>query len=126
MNNLRHLIADADLEITHDSGSRISIQLTDGRGVVELHDNRLLRTAFRNLRTKPRQEFDLLPYLPLVQQLEGRIDLAVGGRRVACLDSSKKADFFCRYLGVPGCRIKPFALLLSLLRPQTRSRPKRV
>ena len=123
MNNLRQLIADADLEITHDSGSRISVQLAAGEGVVEMHDNRLLRLAFKHLRAKPQQLHDLSPYLPLVQQLKGRIDLSVGGRCVAHLDSSKKADFFCRRLGLPCCRIRPFALLLSLLWPQTKTHP---
>ena len=118
MNKLRYLVADADLEITHDSGSRISVRLAAGEGVVELHDNRLLRIAIKNFRRERQQWHALSVYLPLIQQLKGRIDLSVSGRPVARLDSSKKADFFCRRLGLPNCSIRPFALLISLLRPQ--------
>ena len=117
MNTLRHLTADAELEITHDSGSRISIHLAAGEGVVELHDNRLLRVAIKNIRRKRQQWDNLTAYLPLVQQLKGCIDLQVKGRCVARLDCSKKADFICRQLGLACCRIRPLALLISLLRP---------
>jgi hypothetical protein len=114
MNNPQLLIADADLEIIHESGSRISVQLEAGAGVIELTDNRLLRLAVRNFRTHRQHLRDLAPYLQLLQRLKGRVDISVGGWRVARLDSSKKADFICRHLGLPYCRIRPFGLLFSL------------
>jgi hypothetical protein len=117
MNNLRLLIDDADLEITHDSGSRISIELAAGQGVIELHDHRLLRVAVKNLVAGRRQRRPLSAYVPLVQQFKGRIELTVGGRCIAHLDTSQKADFICRRLGLPYCRIRPFAALMSLLSP---------
>jgi hypothetical protein len=123
MKNLRQLTADADLEIIHDSGSRISVHLKTGEGVIELSDNRLIYVAVRNFRAQRQQWRDMAPYLQLVQQYRGRIELSVGGRRVARLDSSQRADLICRRLGLPYCRIRLFTLLLSLLRPPVQSHP---
>ena len=122
MKHQRYLIADADLMISHDSGSQISVRLKAGTGVVELNDNRLLHTAVKHFRTHRRLWHDMARYFEHVQQIKARIDFSVGGRRIGCLDSTRKADFICRYLGLPHCRVKPIALLISLISSQPHSR----
>jgi hypothetical protein len=117
MNDLRQLIVDADIEIIHDSGSRIGIRLEAGagEGVIELSDKKLLLLLIKQMRANHGQGVAL--YQQLIPRLEGRVDFFVQGWRVACLDSTQKADFICRHLGLTGCRIRPFTLLLSLIRP---------
>jgi hypothetical protein len=121
MNGARYLTADSDLEIVHDSGSRIGIHLEAGAGVVELNDNRLLRLAIRHFRSHRRARHELTPYLQHLRQIPARVDFTVGGRRIASLNTSAEADLLCRYLGLPCCRISAFGLLLALLRPAPRS-----
>jgi hypothetical protein len=43
MKDRRNLVADADLEIIHETGSRISLQLQSSQGVIDLSDAGLLR-----------------------------------------------------------------------------------
>ena len=43
----RYLIADTNLEVVHETGTRISLQLSQGQGVVELSDAGMLRRSFQ-------------------------------------------------------------------------------
>ncbi len=116
MNDSRYLAVDADLEITHETGSRIRLQLKSGQGVIDLSDAGLLRYFIKNvLSHRPQLKSTLQSLLQYDNPVTARLDITVLGKPIARLDTGQRADFICRAVGLPFCRIRHFAFLVSLL-----------
>lgn len=114
MNPHRYLIADADLEIMHESGTRISLHITSGKGEIELSDGKLLRMFAKHALLKRRRWLIPEQVLEPIRQVRSLVDISVAGRRIARLDTQRESDFLCRMLGLPYCSIRPFALVIAL------------
>lgn len=116
MKDHRYLVADADLEIIHETGSRISLQLQSGQGVIDLSDAGLLRFFIKNVISHHPQLNTLQDLLQQVHPVTARIDISVQGRRIARLDTQQRGGFICRSMGLPFCRLRPIAFIVALLR----------
>jgi hypothetical protein len=53
--------------------------------------------------------------LQQIQLFDAKIDVCVGTRKIAHLNTEARGGFICRAVGLPGCSIRPFALILALL-----------
>jgi hypothetical protein len=118
----RYLIADTNLEVVHETGTRISLQLSQGQGVVELSDAGMLRSLIKHAILDHRQRNTLQQWYEPLQYLKLEIDITVVGSRVARLDTQQAGDRVSRALGFPHLKIHPIALIFALLKPRPRLR----
>jgi hypothetical protein len=116
MNERRSLIVDADLELLSGSGSRVSLRLKSGQGVVELSDAALLRQFIKDSLVSRQRRGTLQRLLSMANYLHPRIDISVVGKRIARVDTERGGGFICGLLGLPGLRIWPVALVSALFK----------
>ncbi|MEN8168366.1 MAG: hypothetical protein ABFR65_12950 [Pseudomonadota bacterium] len=116
MNERRSLIVDADLELTNGSGSRVSLRLKSGQGVVELSDAALLRWFIKDYLASRQRRGTLQRMLYMANYLNPKIDISVIGKRIARVDTERGGGFICGLLGLPGLRIWPFAFVRALFK----------
>ncbi len=116
MNKRRSLIVDADVELAHESGSRINLRLDSGQGVIEFSDAALFRKIIRNSLLSRQLRNTLQRTLQLVDIVNPKIDISVVGKRIAQVDTGKGGGYIWRLLGLPGLKVWPFALISVLFR----------
>ncbi|MEN8178095.1 MAG: hypothetical protein ABFS39_05685 [Pseudomonadota bacterium] len=116
MNKRRSLLIDADLELTNQSGSLISLRLESGQGVVELNDAALLRKLIKSSLVSRQSRRTLQRALRMAKTFGPGIDISVAGKRVARIDTESGGGFLCGLMGLPGLRIRPVGLISVLFR----------
>jgi len=116
MNRQRSLLVDADLELAHDSGSRINLRFESGQGVIEFNDAALLRKILRDSLLSRQRRNTLQRTLQLADIVNPKIDITVVGKRVAEVDTANGGGYICRLMGMPGLRVWPIALVSALLK----------
>ncbi len=116
MNARRSLIVDADLELVNGSGSRVSVRIKSGQGVVELSDAVLLRRFIKESLISRQRRSALKRMLYMASYVNPRVDISVLGKPIARVDTEQGSGFICGLLGLPGLRVRPVALVSALFR----------
>ena len=116
MNNRRLLIVDADLTLADESGSIISLRLESGQGVVEFSDAALLRKFIKDSLLSKKRRKVLQHTLRLADIAKPRVDISVVGKHIAQVNTENGGGYLCSLMGLPGLRIRPFALISVLFK----------